>query len=63
MSDISLNFEWWEWLIASPVLGWPGLIGGGALGAALWPKRRFLGGALGAIIGNLIVFVARILLK
>lgn len=63
MSDISLNFEWWEWLIASPVLGWPGLIAGGVIGAALWPKRRLLGGAIGAIIGNLIVFLIRIVLK
>jgi len=63
MSDISLNFEWWEWLIASPVLGWPGLIAGCAIGAAIWPKRRLLGGVLGAIIGNLAVFFIRILLK
>ena len=63
MSDISLYFEWWEWLIVSPVLGWPGLLAGGAIGAALWPRRRLLGGVLGAIIGNLVVFAVRIMLK
>lgn len=63
MSDITLSFEWWEWLIASPVLGWPGLLGGGVLGASLWPKRRLAGGAAGAIVGNLLVFFVRIALK
>lgn len=63
MSDIALSFEWWEWLIASPVLGWPGLFIGGALGAAIWPRRRLPGGAIGAIIGNLVVFIIRIILK
>lgn len=51
MSDISLEFEWRERLIASPVLGWPGLLAGGAPGAAI-----------GAIIGDLIFFI-RIMLK
>lgn len=63
MSDISINIEWWAFLLMSPVLGWPGLLAGGALGAALWRKRRIAGGLLGALIGNLAVFAVRILLK
>jgi putative Mn2+ efflux pump MntP len=63
MSDISIRFDWWEWLLISPVLGWPGAIAGAALGAALSPKRRIAGGVIGAIIGNLIVFAARLMLK
>ncbi len=63
MSDISINFTWFELLLISPMLGWPGLIAGGALGAALFPRRRILAGVIGAILGNLIVFAARLLLK
>jgi len=43
------------------MLGWPGLLLGGALGALLWKKRRILGGVFGAIIGNFAVFGVRIL--
>ena len=63
MSDISFNFSWWEIILISPILGWPGLVAGAALGAALWPRRRILGGVIGAIIGNLIVFFVRLTLK
>ena len=63
MSDISINFEWRELLLISPVLGWPGLVAGGAIGAALWPRRRILGGFIGAMIGNIGVFAVRLMLK
>jgi hypothetical protein len=52
MSDIDIKFTWWEFLLASPVIGWPGLILGAALGALAWRGRRVLGGAAGAIVGN-----------
>ncbi|MCE9521992.1 MAG: hypothetical protein K8S25_06105 [Alphaproteobacteria bacterium] len=59
MSDISINITWWDLLVFSPVLGWPGAIAGGLLGARLWRKRPILGGAIGALIGNLALFAAR----
>ena len=62
MSDISINITWWELLIVSPVLGWPGAIAGGLLGAVLWRKRPILGGAIGAVIGNLALFAARFIM-
>lgn len=62
MSDISLQFSPFELIVFSPVLGWPGLIAGGLIGALLWKKRRILGGVLGAILGNFVVFGARLLL-
>jgi len=63
MPDISVRIEWWEFVLVSPLYGWPGLFAGAALGAALAPKRRILAGAIGAIIGNFIVFFVRIMLK
>lgn len=60
MSDISINFTWWELLMVSPILGWPGAIAGGLLGAVLWRKRPIWGGVIGALIGNVTVFAARI---
>ncbi|WP_395646581.1 hypothetical protein [Terricaulis sp.] len=62
MSDISFHFTPLELIVFSPVLGWPGLIAGGVLGALLWKRRRILGGVLGAIIGNFIVFGVRLLM-
>lgn len=52
MSDINLNFEWWELALYSPIFGWPGLVIGGIIGALAWRRRRILGGVLGAIVGN-----------
>jgi hypothetical protein len=62
MSDISINITWWELLFASPVLGWPGAIVGGLLGALLWRRRPVMGGALGALVGNFGLSAARILM-
>ena len=61
MSDISINITWFDLLLFSPVLGWPGLIAGGVLGWMLWTKRPRLGALIGAIAGNLIVFGLRFL--
>lgn len=64
MSDISLNFTWYEILLLIAVIGWPGLILGGALGAALfWKRRRILAGATGAIIGGTIWAAAVVLIN
>jgi hypothetical protein len=63
MSDIDIKFTWWEFLLASPVIGWPGLILGGALGALAWRGRRILGGAAGAIVGNIAWAVTALTLK
>jgi hypothetical protein len=63
VSDIDIKFAWWELLLYSPVVGWPGLLLGGALGALSWRKRRIVGGALGAIVGNLAWAFAAIALK
>lgn len=60
MSDIKLEFTWWELVLVSPVLGWPGAIAGALIGALVWRKRPLLGGAIGAAVGNLAVFSYRI---
>ena len=60
MSDISFGSDW-EYLIASPVLGWPGAIAGALIGALLWKRRRIAGGVIGAIVGNFAYFAYVIL--
>lgn len=60
MSDISINFTWWEILLISPFFGWPGLFAGGVLGAILWRTRPILGAVIGALVGNFAVFFLRL---
>jgi len=62
MSDIAINITWFDLLLFSPFLGWPGILAGGALGAIAWRKRPILGGVLGALAGNFLVFGARFFL-
>ena len=62
MSDITLEFAWWELLIVALVMGWPGAIPGGFLGARWWRTRPILGGVLGALIGDACVCGLRILM-
>jgi putative Mn2+ efflux pump MntP len=62
VSDISINITWLDLILASPVLGWPGLLLGGALGALLWKRRRIIGGALAAVIGGVAWAVAVVLI-
>ena len=62
MSDISINFEWWELVLFSPIFGWPGLILGGLIGAFAWRQRPILGGVIGAIVGNFAVALATVYL-
>jgi hypothetical protein len=60
---IDIKFTWWEFLLASQVIGWPALILGGALGALAWRGRRIFGGAAGAIVGNIAWAVSVLYLK
>jgi len=62
MSDISISFTWWELVLVSPILGWPGAIAGAVLGALLWRNRPIVGGAIGATFGNLALFFVRLLM-
>ena len=54
MSDIKIEYEWWELVLISPMVGWPGLFIGGVIGAISWRKRPILGGVFGTIAGNFI---------
>lgn len=60
MSDIKIEFTWYELLLASPILGWPGLIVGAPLGGYLWRKRPIVGAVVGALVGNIVVCGVRI---
>ena len=55
MSDIKIEFAWWELVLYSPMLGWPAVAG-----ALAWKKRPILGGVLGAVAGNFAVAAARV---
>jgi hypothetical protein len=61
MSDISINITWFDLLLFSPFWGWPGIFVGGVVGALVWRTRPILGGVLGALAGNFLVFGLRIL--
>jgi hypothetical protein len=56
MSDISINITWWELLLYSPMIGWPGLLVGGVIGWFAWRRRPILGVITGAVLGNLLCF-------
>jgi hypothetical protein len=62
MSDISITFTWWELLLYSPILGWPGLFAGAVLGVVLWRKRPIVGGLIGAVVGNVAFAYLRLML-
>jgi hypothetical protein len=54
MSDISLTFSPLDYLVIVLVVGSPGIVVGAGLGALAWRRRRFLGAALGAVLGALL---------
>ncbi|MBI1212579.1 MAG: hypothetical protein GC190_14035 [Alphaproteobacteria bacterium] len=62
MSDIDIKFEWWELILLSPMLGWPGLLLGGIAGAFAWRKRPIVGGSIGAVAGNFVWALAAVYL-
>jgi len=57
MSDISLIFSPLDYLIIALVIGSPGLVVGGGLGALAWRRRRIVGAAVGAVLGALLCIV------
>jgi hypothetical protein len=60
MSDIDFKFEWWELVLLSPMLGWPGIIIGAIAGALAWKTRPILGSVLGGVFGNFAFALARV---
>jgi hypothetical protein len=50
MSDIAITFPWPVLLLAFGAMGWPGLLIGAGLGAALWRRHRIVGALLGAVV-------------
>ena len=51
MSDISLQFTWLDILLFLLIVGSPGLLLGGALGAFAWKRHRVYGAVLGGVAG------------
>lgn len=50
-TDLSVHFDPDELIFTGLRRGWPGILLGAALGAALWRERRVFGALCGAIIG------------
>jgi hypothetical protein len=51
MSDISLNLRAIDLAAIALILGSPGLVVGGGVGALLWRSHRLAGAAIGAVAG------------
>jgi len=60
MSDISLDVTWFDALLFVLLIGSPGLIGGGVIGAIAWRRHRIAGGLLGALSGLVLWAAARL---
>jgi hypothetical protein len=52
MSDISIEFDWYVLPLVVLIIGWPGLLIGGIVGAITWRWRRIVGALLGALLGT-----------
>ncbi|MGD9980720.1 MAG: hypothetical protein AB7H66_00200 [Hyphomonadaceae bacterium] len=64
MSDISIEFTWFEWIAIALMAGWPGLIIGGVLGVAVfWKKGRIAAGIVGSLMGCFVWFSAVLFLR
>lgn len=61
MSDISFEFTWYELALVALLFSSPGLVLGCVLGAVAWRRHRIYGGALGAIIGAVLLLAAEVL--
>jgi Na+/proline symporter len=51
MSDISLNFTWFDLLLFALLLGSPGLALGALVGAIAWRRHRVYAAIIGAVVG------------
>lgn len=51
MSDISIQFAWYDLPLIAIIIGWPGLLLGGLAGFFVWRKHRVAGTTLGAVVG------------
>ena len=54
MSDINLEYGFFDTIRLNIALAWPGVVGGAAIGALAWTARRLLGCVLGFFSGALI---------
>jgi hypothetical protein len=51
MSDISIQFEWYDLPLIALIIGWPGLLLGALAGFLVWRRHRAAGAVLGAAGG------------
>ena len=62
MSDISIDVTWFDAFLFVLLIGSPGFIAGGVLGAIAWKRHRVAGGLLGALTGLVLWAAVRLAL-
>ena len=63
MSDIGLDWGPFDIIAIALIIGAPGLVIGGALGAILWRRHRLYGALLGALVGLILWLAGFVLWK
>ena len=63
MSDITIEFTWYQLLLVAFFIGWPGLVLGAVAGGFLWRRHPIPGVIIGALVGIVLWVGVRILLR
>ena len=63
MSDIKIEFTWYQLLLVAFFIGWPGLVLGAVTGGFLWRRHPIPGLVIGAVVGFVLWVGVRILLR
>ena len=63
MSDIKIEFTWYQLLLVAFLIGWPGLVLGAVGGGFFWRRHPIPGVVIGAIVGLVLWVGVRILFR
>jgi Na+/proline symporter len=63
VSDIKIEFTWYQLLLVAFFIGWPGLVLGAAAGGFVWRRHPIPGVVIGTVVGFVLWVGVRILLR